>query len=138
MKEKSLDPQKLDQMKSNLESGMKILSSNYSDFDNESPAETMETLSRGIADGTVFMLEAAAVLTDCLQRATDWKLVSLVGEKFTGMAVVSPDGAYALYPELVVAKALRKPREHILKQYFKMINGGSLPPSEPGRYTVLS
>ncbi len=138
MQEMELDPQKLEQVRQNLESGMKLLAANYPEWDRNDPTETMKVLSKGIADGTVFMLEAAAVLIDCLLKATDWKLVSLAGENFTGMAMVSPDGAYATYPELVAAKALRNPQESTLNLYFNMIKGGSLPPSQPGRYTVLS
>jgi len=138
MEERSLDTQKLEQMKSNLASGLKLLAGNHPDWDQSDPTETIDVLCEGIADGTVFMLEAVAILVDCLVRATDWKLVSLVSEKFTGAAVVSPDGGYATYPELVVAKALRTPEESTLKIYFNMIKGGSLPPSSPGSYAILN
>ena len=82
--------------------------------------------------------EAAAVLADCLIKAAGWKMVSLAGESFTGTAVVSVDGAYATYPELVAGKASRNPGSNSLLLYFNMINEGTLPPSSPGRYTVLS
>lgn len=137
MQESNLDPQKLDAIRTNLESGLKLLAANHGEWDRSDPTETIDVLCEGIADGTVFMLEAAAILIDCLEKATDWKLVSLEGESFSGAAVVSPDGAYATYPELVVAKAFRNPQASTLKQYFNMIEGGSLPQSSPGSYTVL-
>jgi len=137
MKENNLDEEKLDQIRKDLESGMKLLAANHPDWDRNDPSETMDLLCEGIADGTVFMLEAAAILIDCLERATDWKLVSLAGERSSGAAVVSPDGAYAIYPELVVARAFRNPGGSSLKDHFDMIKGESLPPSSPGGYAVL-
>ena len=137
MRERTLDPQKLDQLQSNLESGIKLLQSANPGWNRSDPAETIELLQEGIRAGTVFMLEAAALLADCLAKATDWKLVSLEGKSFTGLALVSPDGAYAIYPELVAAKAARNPEEGSLKAHFDTIKCGSLPPSEPGTYTQL-
>lgn len=138
MQEAALSQQAMDQMAANLVSARKLMSANHPDWDQNDAAKTVQLMKEEIEKGTIFMPEAAAMLISCLQKVTDWKLVSLQGKTFTGTALVSPDGAYATYPELVAGKAFRSPEDNTLGLFFNMVKGGELPPSEPGKYTILS
>jgi len=137
MQETALTDMQKDQLRMNLESGMRIIKGKHPELDVNDRQKVLEFLTEEIAVDSIFLPEAAAVLADCLAKTTGWKMISLVGENFSGTAVVSVDGAYATYPELVVGKAYRNPDGNALLLCFKMINNGSLPPSSPGRYTVL-
>lgn len=138
MQEIALTDKQKEQLRMNLESGMRIIKGKHPELDVNDRHKVLEFLLEEMAVDSIFLPEAAAVLTDCLVKATGWKIISLVGESFGGTAVVSLDGAYATYPELVVGKASRNTGGNTLLHYFNMIIDGSLPPSSAGRYTVLS
>jgi hypothetical protein len=138
MRERQLTDDELSEIQANLESGMRILSGKHGDLDPGDPGKTMSYLLEEISSDSIFLPEAVAVLMDCLERAVDWKPVVLEGERFSGKAMVSPDGSYATYPELVIGKAMRNPEESNLLLFFNMIEAGSLPPSSVDRYTILS
>lgn len=138
MQERQLTEEQRTSIQTNLKAGMRILAGKHGDSDPADTGKTMEMLLEEIAAESIFLLEAASVLMDCLERAVGWKPVTLIGEKFSGTAMVSPDGAYSTYPELVIGKAMRNPGDSNLMSYFNMIRNGPLPPSSPGRYTVIS
>ena len=138
MQERPLTDQQKEQIRMNLESGMKLIRSKHPDLDVNDTGKIVRYLSLEMASDAIFLPEAAAVLSHCIENAAGWKTVTLSGDRFTGTAVVSPDGAYAAYPELVAGKASRDPENHSLLSFFHMIKSGSLPPSSPGGYTVLS
>lgn len=138
MQEKQLTEEQRTSIQTNLKAGMRILTGKHGDSLPADTGKTMEMLLEEIAAGSIFLPEAASVLMDCLERAVGWKPVTLIGEKFTGTAMVSPDGAYCTYPELVIGKAMRNPAGSNLLSYFNMINNEQLPPSSPGSYTVIN
>ena len=137
MQERPLDGQKQEQNRWNLESGMKLLKGNNPGLDTGDVSAVVDALCRGVEDESVFMLEAAAIFIDCILKTTDWKVVTLAGEKLTAMALVSPDGAYCLYPELVAGKASRDPGGNLFRTIYDHITRGTLPPSNEGTYTVI-
>ncbi len=110
MQEKQLTEEQRASIQTNLKAGMRILTGKHGDSLPADTGKTMEMLLEEIAEGSIFLPEAASVLMDCLKRAVGWKPVTLIGEKFTGTAMVSPGGAYCTYPELVIGKAMRNPQ----------------------------
>ena len=91
MQERQLTDEERAEIRRNLESGMKVLSSEQEDLDPKDTDRIMKVLMDAISSESIFLPEAASILMDCLEKAAGWKPVLLRGERFSGKAVFQHD-----------------------------------------------
>jgi hypothetical protein len=93
---------------------------------------------RHLNDAEKIAFALGAVWGDTARRALGWDLVMLEAEHGELLALVSPDRAYAIRPQLFIYRLLAQPNsDNTVALLLNMVVAGQVPPSAPKQYLVL-